>query len=119
MKLFFLFSKKKHMTKSTQLTSHPMANYPLKVLSQLEKTHQFDKLPNLKIFPSATKTSKTDNKVTHHFSSQSSNSSVLASYCLHIRYIRSYDKTSGFMSTSGCTDHCGKYFTKFEMGGYC
>ncbi len=44
-----------------------MANYPLKVLSQLEKTHKFDKLPNLKIFPSANKIAISKNKVINKF----------------------------------------------------
>ena len=40
-----------------------MANYPLKVLSILEKNHKFDKLSNLKTFPSATRTAISDKKV--------------------------------------------------------
>jgi hypothetical protein len=43
-----------------------MANYPLKVLSILEKTHKFDKLPNLKYFPSATRIAISDKKVNDH-----------------------------------------------------
>lgn len=51
------------MAKPLQLASHPLANYPLKVLSQLEKNHKFDKLPNLKNFPSATRIARSHNKV--------------------------------------------------------
>ncbi|CAF3445960.1 unnamed protein product [Rotaria sp. Silwood1] len=51
------------MAKPIQLTSHPMANYPLKVLSQLEKSHKFNKLPNLKNFPSATRIAISNNKL--------------------------------------------------------
>ena len=54
------------MTRPIQLKTHPMANYPLKVLSQLEKTHKFDKLPNLNKFPLATRTAISDNKVNKH-----------------------------------------------------
>jgi len=56
------------MAKPIQLPSHSMANYPLKVLSQLEKTHKFDKLPNLKNFPSATKIPISTNKVINYCS---------------------------------------------------
>ncbi len=52
---------------SIQLPSHSMANYPLKVLSKLEKTHKFDKLLNLKNFPSANKIAISNNKVINHF----------------------------------------------------
>ncbi|CAF1168449.1 unnamed protein product [Adineta steineri] len=51
------------MSKAIQLPPHSMANYPLKVLAQLEKTHKFNKLPNLKNFPSAYKISITNNKL--------------------------------------------------------
>ncbi|CAF0935796.1 unnamed protein product [Rotaria sordida] len=51
------------MAKPIQLTSHPMANYPLKVLSQLKKTHKFDKLSNLKNFPSANRIAISNNKL--------------------------------------------------------
>ncbi|CAF1213988.1 unnamed protein product [Rotaria magnacalcarata] len=51
------------MTKPMQLRKHSMANYPLRVLSQLEKTHKFDQLPNLKNFPSASRKAISNNKL--------------------------------------------------------
>lgn len=51
------------MSKPVQLKKHPMVNYPLKVLSEIEKIHKFEQLPNLKNFPSAVRTAVSPNKV--------------------------------------------------------
>ena len=46
-----------------QFKSHSLAREPLKALTLFEKSQTFEKLPNLKTFPSAAKTPISERKV--------------------------------------------------------
>ena len=102
-----------------QLKSHSLVREPLKALTLFEKSQTFEKLPNLKIFPSAAKTPISETKVRLdgwvHLSRDRVSS---AAYCLYVGSVRSDDETGRFVSPRRCFDHRRQSLSCFALVGF-
>ena len=103
--------------RAAMLHSHSLANQPLKALALFEKSQRFDRLANLKQYPSAAKDPITETKVGRRLrrraSSRSDSSS--ASRRLHVEYFRSNDETVGRVSRCRSADHRWKSITAIAL----